>query len=72
MTNKDKLKMKVPCAYLSYNEVNKRDELRAPSVDCTMGCDSCGWNPREAERRMKTGVWVLDNGRMKLCFRNGE
>ena len=48
-----KLPMSEPCAFTTYTG---RKVL--PAVDCDHNCESCGWNPAEARRRMETGVWV--------------
>lgn len=31
--------------------------LRAPEVTCEWDCEHCGWNPREKQRRLKTGTF---------------
>ena len=56
-----------PCRFLFGNE-NGSKSLRAASVDCTMKCAACGWNPEERERRMLTGRMVTENGITKLVF----
>lgn len=59
--------LKAPCGYLGVNRKGE-PERKYPGVDCYYDCDSCGWNPKEAERRMKTGKWITNNGLMSLAF----
>lgn len=55
-----------------------------PAVECDLICETCGWNPEEAKRRMETGVMmpalsrfntedeveiVLPEGVQRLVFR---
>lgn len=35
--------------------MNEKGKVEYPDVNCDQKCARCGWNPAEAERRMKTG-----------------
>ena len=62
-----------PCLYLEKNKEKGGFEICAPAVDCSFNCSSCGWNPEERERRMKTGGWVFDeNGVRHLLFKSAK
>lgn len=37
-----------------------------PAVDCAYVCETCGWNPAEAERRMKEGRRVAVVSRLEF------
>lgn len=81
-----KATVSAPCGYRTKSLTGKT-EVFYPAVDCAYDCDSCGWNPREARRRMKVGRWekaesrfnpatgaavVLPEGTMRLVFRRVE
>ena len=49
--------LKVPCLCEVPNEETGKLEHGYPAVNCAFGCDVCGWNPEEKERRLRTGKW---------------
>ncbi len=51
----DKRSINAPCVYYEVNEKKHRLEVLYPSVNCNHVCEACGWNPKEKERRLKTG-----------------
>lgn len=53
MPNNAKAKLNAPCRYL-----DEDGKIKYPAVDCAYVCETCGWNPAEAERRMKAGKRV--------------
>ncbi len=59
-----------PCAK-TYRKPDGQLGIDRPAVDCESDpCEQCGWNPRERERRMKTGHWVeLADGSKVFKFR---
>ena len=62
-----------PCLFTVWNKEKARWDITAPQVDCGFRCDSCDWNPREHERRMREGEWVeLMDGTRRLVFRSKE
>ena len=71
----DKLRAEkgAPCVFFEWDEKKQETKAYHPAVSCDMNCASCGFNPKEQERRLKTGVFktaaVLDtdthiNGRV--------
>ena len=57
MSEDTKRVIKAPCVYFEVNMRKGSCDNAYPSVQCIYQCDSCGWNPKEKERRMKTGKW---------------
>ena len=56
-----KRNISAPCAFMAckqdpYSHKSKM-EIAYPAVDCSYGCDACGWNPEEKARRLKEGKW---------------
>lgn len=68
MSNKKKAQILAPCSYEGENMQGDSVTLY-PGVDCGYSCETCGWNPYEVERRMKTGKWLEHNGIRTLVFR---
>lgn len=54
----DKRAINAPCGFEEWDERKRRTDIRYPSVDCDHFCQMCGWNPKEQERRLKTGKFV--------------
>ena len=48
----NKRQLKAPCMYMGWSERQKKEVEMYPSVNCTYSCDSCGWNPTVAEKRI--------------------
>lgn len=48
LTTKEKIN--APCWF-----INDKGEKKWPAVDCALVCETCPWNPAEAERRKKEG-----------------
>lgn len=42
-----------PCKFQVWNQKKERYELILPAVNCGRNCDSCGWNPDVAEKRLE-------------------
>lgn len=59
----------VPCLAMVWNEKKQCDELCAPAVDCGMDCDTCGFNPYEAERRFQEGHYEQRGKVRTLVFK---
>lgn len=61
-----------PCVFFSWNEKKRATMAYHPAVSCNMNCDSCGFNPKEQERRLSTGAFkpaaVID----KFTDKNGK
>lgn len=53
---KFKKSINAPCVYTGRDSKTGASTLYYPGVDCGYGCDACGWNPVEKQRRLKTGV----------------
>ena len=49
--------IKAPCVFMEVNMRKGAVENVYPAVQCYYLCDSCGWNPKERERRLSTGKW---------------
>lgn len=45
-----------------------KEKLIAPGVNCSLNCDTCGWNPEEQERRLTQGRMETNDGITKLVF----
>ena len=50
MPSNTKAKLNAPCRFL-----DEDGKTKYPAVDCAYVCETCGWNPDEAERRKKVG-----------------
>lgn len=83
---KTKARVSAPCGYRT-KSLSGKTEVFYPAVDCAYDCDTCGWNPKEAKRRIRFGHWeiadkrfnpdtgatvVLPDGTMRLVFRRVE
>lgn len=44
---------KAPCVFTSFSSRYQKDIEVYPAVFCTFNCDSCGWNPTVAEKRLQ-------------------
>lgn len=56
-----------PCKMI-YEDDRDKVKTEYPAVDCSEDCKHCGWNPKEAERRMATGKIVEKYGLKTLHF----
>lgn len=56
-----------PCMYLYIDEEKEIVEETYPYVDCDFKCSTCSWNPKEKERRLKTGKWKQIKSRKMAC-----
>ena len=65
--NEDKKSINAPCVYYEIDEKKHRMSQMYPSVNCNHICETCGWNPQEKERRLKTGKFCS-----KLYRKNAE
>lgn len=75
-----KAKLHAVCGYI------KDNKRHYPDVCCEMNCATCGWNPKEAKRRMETGEFqnasrrfnadtgavILMSGVQRLVFRRNS
>lgn len=57
-----------PCKMI-YEDDHGKVKTEYPAVDCSEDCKHCGWNPKEAERRMTTGKIVEKSGIKTLYFK---
>ena len=51
--------LRAPCIFMYYDERRKRTVDAYPAVSCTYQCETCGFNPEVAARRlekMKNGM----------------
>lgn len=44
---------RAPCVYSAWNDLKHKDTDFYPAVNCDYHCDTCGWNPVVAERRLE-------------------
>lgn len=58
---RNKAGMKAPCAFEVWSEPQQKNVTRYPNVSCAKHCDTCGWNPAVAQRRID-----------RICGRNPE
>ena len=49
-------KKRVPCEMTTYSNDLRRVIREKPCVTCDFRCGTCGWNPAEQRRRLRTGV----------------
>ena len=47
------INLSVPCTFSVFK--NGKEKRIRPAVNCAEFCDFCGFNPKEAQRRMETG-----------------
>lgn len=59
--------MGAPCG-VTFRDRDDKLKTEYPAVDCDMDCKHCGWNPKEAARRIETGRIVEKYGRRTLHF----
>lgn len=50
MASSTKQRILAPCGY-----INEDGKHAWPAVDCEYNCEACGWNPKEAKRRVEEG-----------------
>lgn len=62
-------KKKVPCEMTTYSNDLRRVIREKPCVTCDFRCGTCGWNPAEQRRRLRTGVWIKRKGISHLRFK---
>ena len=73
MDRDKKIKMGAPCLYEEWDDVKKKSSVVAPAVNCGYDCANCGWNPKEAQRRLENGAWMYsENGIRHLLFPKRE
>lgn len=54
MQYNSKAKINAPCIYAGKNKRGGRDDAY-PTVNCSLNCRTCGWNPVERKRRLRQG-----------------
>lgn len=45
--------LKAPCMFTGWSDRYHKEIEMYPAVNCTRGCDTCGWNPKVAEKRIE-------------------
>lgn len=73
MEGDDRVTRNYPCCFMVYDEAKEKDVLMRADVNCLYRCGDCGWNPKEAARRMRTGRMVTDSaGKRHLVFQRAR
>ena len=60
VVRKSKSSMSAPCAYEAWDEVRHKNVEVFPAVICGYHCDTCGWNPEIAKKRVEKMQAELD------------
>ena len=60
VVRKSKSSMSAPCAYEAWDEVRRKNVQVFPAVNCGYHCDTCGWNPEIAKKRVEKMQTELD------------
>ena len=50
---RNKVGIAAPCAFEEWSEPKQKLVTKYPPVGCTQECDSCGWNPEVAKKRIE-------------------
>lgn len=53
VVRKSKSSMSAPCAYEAWDEVRRKNVQVFPAVNCGYHCNTCGWNPEIAKKRVE-------------------
>lgn len=53
---KQKAEKGAPCVFFGWDEKKQETKAYHPPVNCDMNCKSCGFNPKEKDRRLQSGV----------------
>lgn len=53
VVRKSKSSMSAPCSYEAWDEVRYKNVQVFPAVNCAYHCDTCGWNPEVAKKRVE-------------------
>lgn len=61
-----------PCTFTRRDEETGKISTDTADVICSQKCASCGFNPAEARRRMKTGEFVEVHGIRRLIFKRRD
>lgn len=65
--NEDKIRINAPCAYIVRDDEKHTEKTEYPGVNCKHLCDTCGWNPKEQQRRLEKGKFVNIESRINAC-----
>ena len=60
VVRKSKSSMSAPCAYEAWDEVRRKNVQVFPAVNCGYHCNTCGWNPEIAKKRVEKMQAELD------------
>lgn len=55
MQYNSKSRINAPCIYAGKNCRSGKREDAYPTVNCSLNCKGCGWNPVEKRRRLRDG-----------------
>lgn len=53
VVRKSKSSMSAPCSYEAWDGVRRKNVQVFPAVNCVYHCDTCGWNPEVAKKRVE-------------------
>lgn len=53
VVRKSKSSVSAPCSYEAWDEVRRKNVQVFPAVNCAYHCDTCGWNPEVAKKRVE-------------------
>ena len=68
VVRKSKSSMSAPCAYEAWDEVRHKNVQVFPAVNCGYHCDTCGWNPEIAKKRVeKMQAELAARKKVKKC-----
>ena len=60
VVRKSKSSVSAPCSYEAWDEVRNKNVQVFPAVNCAYHCDTCGWNPEVAKKRVEKMQAELD------------
>ena len=60
VVRKSKSSVSAPCSYEAWDEVRRKNVQVFPAVNCAYHCDTCGWNPEIAKKRVEKMQAELD------------
>lgn len=53
VVRKSRSSVSAPCSYEAWDEVRRKNVQVFPAVNCAYHCDTCGWNPEIAKKRVE-------------------
>ena len=66
VVRKSKSSMSAPCAYEAWDEVRRKNVQVFPAVNCGYHCNTCGWNPEIAKKRVEKMQAELDARKKRI------